>query len=68
MKEKRPAEDEEEDDEPNNIEEMPTIADVQDERPQDVKVLEEFKKSGRWKTFLGKILVFCVIKGRVSLV
>jgi hypothetical protein len=46
-------EEEEEDDE-QNLEEMPTIADIQDERPQEVKVLEEFKKSGRWKTFLGR--------------
>jgi hypothetical protein len=46
-----PAEDEDED-EPN-IEEMPTIAAVEDERPHEVKVLEEFKKSGRWRTFTG---------------
>jgi hypothetical protein len=45
---------EEEDDDEQNLEEMPTIADIQDERPQEVKVLEEFKKSGRWKTFLGR--------------
>ncbi len=46
-------EEEIEDDE-QNLEEMPTIADIQDERPQEVKILEEFKKSGRWKTFLGR--------------
>ncbi len=44
----------EEDDDEQNLEEMPTIADIQDERPQEVRVLEEFKKSGRWKTFLGR--------------
>ncbi len=48
--------DAEEVEEEPNIEELPTIADIQDERPQEVKVLEEFKKSGRWKTFLG---IFC---------
>jgi hypothetical protein len=45
---------EEEEDDEQNLEEMPTIADIQDERPQEVKILEEFKKSGRWKTFLGR--------------
>ena len=49
----RPDEEEEDDDVPN-IEEMPTIATVEDERPQEVRVLEEFKKSGRWKTFTGQ--------------
>jgi len=47
-------EEEEEEDDEQNLEEMPTIADIQDERPQEVRVLEEFKKSGRWKTFLGR--------------
>jgi hypothetical protein len=50
----RLGEEEEDDDDEQNLEEMPTIADIQDERPQEVKVLEEFKKSGRWKTFLGR--------------
>ena len=49
----RPDEEEEDDDVPN-IEEMPTIATGEDERPQEVRVLEEFKKSGRWKTFTGQ--------------
>jgi hypothetical protein len=47
-------EEEIEEDDEQNLEEMPTIADIQDERPQEVRVLEEFKKSGRWKTFLGR--------------
>ncbi len=47
-------EEEEEEDDEQNLEEMPTIVDIQDERPQEVKILEEFKKSGRWKTFLGR--------------
>ncbi len=50
--------DAEEVEEEPNIEELPTIADIQDERPQEVKVLEEFKKSGRWKTFLGIFAIF----------
>jgi len=51
----RPEDDEGEDDE-DDLELKPTIASLEDERPEDVKIFEEFKKSGRWKTFEGEDL------------
>merc|ERR1712079_709559 len=36
-----------------DIEELPVIASVQDDRDIEVRVKEEFEKSGKWKTFHG---------------
>merc|ERR1719450_623467 len=36
-----------------DIEELPVIASVQDDRDIEVQVKEEFEKSGKWKTFHG---------------
>ena len=36
-----------------DIEELPVIASVQDDRDLDIQVKEEFEKSGKWKTFKG---------------
>ena len=36
-----------------DIEELPAIASVQDDRDIEVQVKEEFEKSGKWKTFHG---------------
>jgi len=38
----------------DDLELKPTIAHMEDERPDEVKVLEQFEKSGRWKTFTGE--------------
>ena len=35
----------------DDIEELPVIASVQDDRDLDIQVKEEFEKSGKWKTF-----------------
>jgi len=41
------------DDEDEDLELKPVIANVEDDRPEEVKVFEEFKKSGRWRTMEG---------------
>ena len=38
-------------DDADDIEELPVIASVQDDRDLDIQVKEEFEKSGKWKTF-----------------
>ena len=38
-------------DDADDIEELPVIASVQDDRDIDIQVKEEFEKSGKWKTF-----------------
>ncbi|XP_023349421.1 BUD13 homolog isoform X2 [Eurytemora carolleeae] len=55
------------DDEEDDFELKPTISHMEDERPEEVKIYEEFNKSGRWKTFEGenlttKLLVEEIIK------
>merc|ERR1719430_288929 len=42
------------DDEGGDIEELPQIAAVEDHRDLQVRLDEEFKKSGKWKTFTGE--------------
>ena len=37
-----------------DVEELPTIASVEDDRDIEVQVKEEFEKSGKWKTFHGE--------------
>jgi len=41
-------------DDEDDLELKPTIAHMEDERPDEIKVLEQFEKSGRWKTFTGE--------------
>jgi hypothetical protein len=60
------AEDEEDAEDEPNIEEMPTIAAIEDERPHEVRVLEEFKKSGRWRTFTGQLAT--MLRSRAALI
>merc|ERR1712098_443225 len=38
----------------DDVEELPTIASVEDDRDLEVQVKEEFEKSGKWKTFHGE--------------
>ena len=37
-----------------DVEELPAIASVQDDRDIEIQVKEEFEKSGKWKTFRGE--------------
>jgi len=69
INDEREKEDEDEDEE--DLELKPTIAHVQDERPEDVRIQEQFQKSGRWKTFQGediaaKLLVEEAIKKEIK--
>ena len=38
----------------DDVEELPVIASVQDDRDIEIQVKEEFEKSGKWKTFHGE--------------
>ena len=38
----------------DDVEELPVIASVQDDRDVEIQVKEEFEKSGKWKTFHGE--------------
>jgi len=62
---------EDEDEDEEDLELKPTIADIQDERPDDIRIQEQFQKSGRWKTFQGediaaKLLVEEAIKKEIK--
>jgi len=53
-KEKKVLASESEDDDEEDLELKPTIAHMEDERPEEIRIREQFEKSGRWKTFTGE--------------